>query len=315
MTINETLLILKNNSFSNDEFAGFIVDSMELLNKKEACVFIDELKKSNSFQKLKMNPYILNLIVNKYPLHLEQPIHHRRFKIDKWCEPNKYKSYCCSIMSTYGQFVFACRFNNSHVFRWTVSPRSHLYNLGINVIDADHFIKLEDMVVLDVETTSLNPLTGDVIEVALYEPSSGNKLSRLLPLRKSKNVPEDIMSLTGITNEMLKDLPPITSDDLDKLIDEFDLSNKPILIWSGINMFDAHFLASLFIQTGNNKFKELKFVSAMDIIKKYSNYEFASLSKDYLANYLDINTDGSHRALNDCIIEADIYKYLFEKRK
>ena len=102
---------------------------------------------------------------------------------------------------------------------------------------------------------------------------------------------------------------------MDELIDEFDLKKKKILIWAGMNMFDAHFLASLFINVGNKNFRYLKFVSAMDIIKEYSDVNFNSLSKNYLASYLNINSNGSHRALNDCKIEAEIYKTLYNRKK
>lgn len=317
MRIEEALLTLKNNSFSDKQFVSFVLDSLECLKKKDIRTFVDAVFTEKNEAKYKMCPYVLNLIIRDYPLSFEdREGRHllRGYKYDKWCEPQKTKSYCCSIFSTYGQFVFSCKLSRYNVCRWTISPRSTIYNFGINIVDANRFISLDKIVVLDLETTSLNPLTGDVIEIAFFEPSTNREYSRLLPLNRSKRIPDEIISLTGISNEMIQNVPAIASEELDKIIDDFNLSNKTILIWSGINMFDAHFLATLFIQTGNKRFKELKFVSAMEIIKQDSNYSFASLSKDYIAGRLNIDICGSHRALNDCKIEADIYKRLFENR-
>lgn len=315
MTIKDALNKLNDRNYTDEQFISLITDSLLSLSKNDVRIFIKELFGAQNLNKHKLNPYVLNLIVDKYPFSLYECCHSRRFKLDKWCGPYKPNSYCCSIFSTYGQFVFACKFKNSSAYRLTISPRSSIYNFGINVVDIKDFINLSDVVILDLETTGLNPLTEDVIEIAFLDPTSGKEYSRLLPTKRRKAVPEEIVKLTGISDEMIQNEAHITSIELDEIIDDFDSSKKTILIWSGINMFDAHFLATLFIQTGNKRFCELKFASAMDIIKKYSGYNFGSLSKDYLASYLNINSDGSHRALNDCKIEAEIYKYLCDNRK
>ncbi len=315
MTLKETLAVLKNNKCKDDEFLKIVFDSLNTFNHKDLRLFIKQLLSSDLTVKYKYNPYLLNILIAKYPLKHEEITHHWRFKYDKWLEPYHVNMYSCSIFSTYGQFVFACKLDRDTVCRCIISPQSNIYNFGINVIEPDSFFDLDKVVFLDLETTGLNPLTDDVIEIALYDPSSGNEYTRLLPLNRSKMIPSEIESLTGITNNMIKDSTPITSQDLDNLIDEFDLRRKIILIWAGMNMFDAHFLATLFINTGNKNFNILKFASAMDIIKNNSGISFNSLSKDYLASYLNINSECSHRALNDCKIEAEIYKTLYNRKK
>ena len=315
MSIQETLSELKNGKLRDDEFLEVVFDTLSSLNNKDSRFFVKELLSSDWITKYKFNPYVLNAITSKYPLRFEETRHSRRFKFDKWIEPNHINAYCCSIFSTYGQFTFSCKLERNLVCRLMISPRSSVYNFGINVVEPDSFLDLKDVVVLDLETTGLNPLTADVIEIALYNPCNGEEYSRLLPLNRSTEIPNEIEALTGITNDMVSNLPPITSQDLDNLIDKFDLANKKILIWTGINMFDAHFLATLFMQTGNNKFNLLKFVNATEIIKKHSDISFGSLSKDYLAKYLNIKADGSHRALNDCKIETEIYRYLYNRKK
>lgn len=315
MTIDDALIKLNQYDYTDEQFISMVADSLLSLSKNDVRVFIEELFNCENLNKHKLNPYVLNLIISKRPFSLYEGYHSERFKLDKWCEPYKSNSYCCSIFSMYGQFVFACKFKNSSVYRLTISPRSSIYNFGINVVEANDFLNLSDIVILDLETTGLNPLTEDVIEIAFLDPSSGREYSRLLPIKRRKTVPEEITKLTGISDEMIKNETCITSKELDEIIDSFELSKKTILIWSGINMFDAHFLATLFIRTGNKRFCELKFVSAMDVIKKYSDISFNSYSKDYLANYLNINSKGSHRALNDCKIEAEIYKKLYSRKK
>ena len=315
MSIKQALLELENNNLNNEQFLDLILNCSDSLSNKDFRVFIRKAFNSKYGLKYKMNPYVLNVIVNKVPLHFENRRHHRSFKLDRCCSPEESYSYCCSLFSMYGQFVFSCTLGKNSLYRWTIAPKSNIYNYGINVVDPDSFLDLKEVVFLDLETTGLNPLTDDVIEIALYDPSNGKEHSRLLPLNRCETIPSEIESLTSITNDMIKELPPITSQELDELIDEFDLKRKKILIWAGMNMFDAHFLASLFINLGNINFKYLKFVSVMDIIKEYSDVNFYSLSKDYLASYLNINSNGSHRALNDCKIEAEIYKTLYSRKK
>lgn len=306
---------LENNNLNNEQFLDLILNCSTSLSNNNFRVFIRKAFNSKYGLKYKMNPYVLNVIVNKVPLHLENRRHRRSFKLDRYCAPEESYSYCCSLFSMYGQFVFSCTLGKNSVYRWTMAPKSNIYNYGINVIEPDSFLDLKEVVFLDLETSGLNPLTDDVIEIALYDPSSGKEFSRLLPLNRSKEISVEIESLTGITNDMIKELAPITSQELDELIDEFDLKKKKIVIWAGINMFDAHFLATLFINAQNKNFNLLKFVSAMDVIKKYSDISFNSYSKDYLANYLNINSKGSHRALSDCKIEAEIYKTLYSRKK
>lgn len=315
MPLKEIIDILKTNKLKEDEFLEIVFNSLDTLSHKDLRLFIKHLLVSNLTTKYKYNPYLLNVLINKYPLRYEERTHFGRFKYDKWLEPNHVNTYCCSIFSTYGQFVFACKLDRNSVCRCIVSPQSNVYNYGINVIDPSSFLDLKEVVFLDLETTGLNPLTDDVIEIALYDPSNDKKYSRLLPLNRSKTISNEIESLTGITNDMIEGLSPITSQDLDELIDEFDLKRKKVLIWAGMNMFDAHFLATLFINTGNKNFKHLNFVSAMDVIKKFADISFNSYSKDYLAKYLNINSKGSHRALSDCKIEAEIYKTIYSKKK
>lgn len=315
MTVEESLDILNTNKFNDNDFLAVVLDILNALGRKDSRLFIKRLLSSDLMTKYKWSPYILNILINKYPLKLCERTHSLRFKIDKGLVPYHVNTYCCSIFSMYGQFAFAYKLDHFGGYHCIVSPQSHAYNFGINVINPLSFLDLKEVVFLDLETTGLNPLTDDVIEIALYDPSSDKEYSRLLPLNRSKEISEEIESLTGITNDMIKELSPITYQELDELIDEFDLKKKKIIIWAGINMFDAHFLATLFINTGNKNFKHLNFVSAMDIIKKYSDISFNSYSKDYLANYLNINSKGSHRALNDCKIEAEIYKTLYSRKK
>ena len=172
----------------------------------------------------------------------------------------------------------------------------------------------KDYTVIDLETTGLSPRCDEIIELAAIRVRDGEVSDSYQQLVKPKEgISDFIASITHITNEMVADLPGISSGELDDLINKFDLTNKTIMIWSGTNMFDAHFLANLFIESNNKNFKKLRFINAIDVIKKHSSCKFVSYQKDCLAKLLNISTEGSHRALNDCKIEAQIYKYLCER--
>lgn len=66
----------------------------------------------------------------------------------------------------------------------------------------------QPLVFLDIETTGLSPIDDDIIEVAAVKAEEGQIIDRFVCLIKPKRkLPAQIVSLTGITDEMLSDAP------------------------------------------------------------------------------------------------------------
>lgn len=69
---------------------------------------------------------------------------------------------------------------------------------------------LKDYVALDLETTGLAPYWDEIIEVGALRVRGGEVSEHFTSLVKPRNeIDEFIIDLTGITNEMVADAPPI----------------------------------------------------------------------------------------------------------
>ena len=65
-------------------------------------------------------------------------------------------------------------------------------------------------VVVDIETTGLDPKTDEIIEIGAVQMTDGQAVETFHRLiRPSKKLPEAITDLTGITNEMVKSAPSL----------------------------------------------------------------------------------------------------------
>ena len=101
----------------------------------------------------------------------------------------------------------------------------------------------QKFVVLDIETTGLDFLVDDIIQIGIYESSTNNYV-RLLPLnKKTKNTAKDINRLEEKT---LKEQTALTQLEVNAIIEQFNLKENIIMIWTGKNLFDRLFLEIYF---------------------------------------------------------------------
>ena len=89
-------------------------------------------------------------------------------------------------------------------------------------------IRAKDYVVLDVETNGLSSLRDDLLSISIYKPDDKKIYNRFLPLELSDYV--YTTDINGITLKMLKDKLPLTQEEFDKIIKDFELENRIILI-------------------------------------------------------------------------------------
>ena len=57
-------------------------------------------------------------------------------------------------------------------------------------------------VILDFETSGLNPYHDDIIEIAMKVMDSDNQFTTLVKPKSNECISDEISSLTGITNKM-----------------------------------------------------------------------------------------------------------------
>ena len=109
-------------------------------------------------------------------------------------------------------------------------------------------------IVLDVETNGLSSKENDLLSISLYKPDDEKTYDRFLPLEL-----EDVVWTThinGITEEMLKDKLPLTQEEFDTLIDDFELGERTILHYGRI---DETFLKNYLKRHKINGFEKLSF--------------------------------------------------------
>lgn len=151
----------------------------------------------------------------------------------------------------------------------------------------------ESYVVIDIETTGLDPRFDDIIELAGIKYVNGTETERFQTLVYAE-VDEFITELTGITNEMLKDAPKI-DDALPRFL---AFIGDYIVVGHNVN-FDINFIYDWAEYLNLSVFSN-DFVDTMRISRKLYK-ELKSHKLSALSDYLDIENSVEHRALADCI--------------
>ena len=171
-------------------------------------------------------------------------------------------------------------------------------------------------ILLDFETSGLNPYHDDIIEVAMKNMDSDDEYSSLLKPKSNECISSEITTLTGITNKMLaKEGKPW--EEVYKFINEWLLSmlenNESISIIShNGESFDFIFLKRILFDLKELGIKTIPvhriiFIDTLLLSKKLLPRRM-SYRQSTLCSYYNISANGSHRALNDVIALGQLYK-------
>lgn len=155
--------------------------------------------------------------------------------------------------------------------------------------------KLDSYVVLDLETTGLDPKKDSILEVGLIRVEHGTAVLRYSALIHSQGaIPPQITNLTGITAQQTeeggKDLPAVLREVASIM------QGLPVL---GYRVeFDCSFLQTAF-ETCKMTCPIKKTVDILDMVRKkvegVRDYKLSTVAK-----YLGIPVESQHRALADC---------------
>lgn len=160
-----------------------------------------------------------------------------------------------------------------------------------------------EYVVFDLETTGLQALRHEIIEIGAIKVKRGQKDYEIFnPLVKpKKRIPEKITDLTGITQEMVDD----NGRDLEQAIRDFAEFVGDLRLVAFNAEFDMAFLKAAGDQFGVS-FRENKVSCALKMARKawpkLKSYKLVNLAK-----LGGISTSGAHRALKDCEITVAVY--------
>lgn len=175
-----------------------------------------------------------------------------------------------------------------------------------------------DFCVVDLETTGLNPVYDEIIEVALLKVRDNKVIDSFTSLIRPETVYVDedddgniigkyyiddfIVDLTGITNEMLAEAPTL-KENFEEILGFID---NDVVVGHNVN-FDINFLydfaAGNYNKELSNDFWDLMKLSRR-ILKDIDHHRLIDL-----ADFFGYTFTG-HRALNDCQATLDIMTLL-----
>lgn len=99
----------------------------------------------------------------------------------------------------------------------------------------------KEYVVFDVETNGLKSKEDDLLSISFYKPDDGKEYNKFLPLELNRKVVTT--HINGITAKDLDGATALTQAEFDKIVDEFELDKRTILIYAGRD-FDKTFLSA-----------------------------------------------------------------------
>lgn len=158
-------------------------------------------------------------------------------------------------------------------------------------------------VVLDVETNGLSSIKYDLLSISIFKPDDNKTYDRYFPLELNEYV--ETTWINGITEEMLEDKEPLTQEEFDILIKEFELDKRTILTYGNL---DEKFIKKYLLRKKIQGFDRLNFYNFKhDIIS--SRFSEGNITKDNLCAVYGIkNINKVHCGLNDCILEWELFK-------
>ena len=229
------------------------------------------------------------------------PYEYQFYKLVDNDQPN---SYAVGVPSMYGNIIY--KFNIHGIFVEILQNQRSNYESSysssyINTLNAQHYI------VLDIETTGLNPLLDDIIQICIYDNDSHYYVKNLPLIKRDKNFAYDI---NKIPDETLIQAKSLTQDDVDSLFEQFSLMETPIVIWTGKNHFDRLFLEIYFLEHNLSGMENLIFYNGKTYIDNIDGLTFVDFSKDNIAKIYGLDIHNAHNALTDCRLEKAIIQEL-----
>lgn len=164
---------------------------------------------------------------------------------------------------------------------------------------------VQDYVVFDLETTGLSPETDEIIEISGIKVRGGQKVGEFTTLvNPCRPIPSAAASVNGITDGMVRDAPLLQS----ALAEFLAFIGEDILVGHNIHTFDTNFLC-------RGARRELDRAVANDYVDTLylAKSCLPALPRHRLtdiAEYFRIETEGAHRALNDCVMNWRCYEKL-----
>ncbi len=159
----------------------------------------------------------------------------------------------------------------------------------------------DTFVIFDIETTGLKPGANKITEIGAIKIKNGEVIDEFQALvNPGVSIPEKIVKLTGITDDMVKDAPPI-----DQVLDEFlGFIGDSCLVAhnAGFDMgFIRHFADEMGIVIYNSVIDTLDL--SRILLPHLRRHKLNLIAED-----LGVTLENHHRAVDDARATAEIFK-------
>ena len=165
-----------------------------------------------------------------------------------------------------------------------------------------------DAVIIDIETTGLSVESDSIIEIGAIKLSAGKKVDSFYTLvNPERQIPDDIVELTGINNEMIKG-QPLLLEVVPKLL---EFIGDSIIVAHNVE-FDVNFISAGAKKVGlhmNNTSIDTLALSRF-LMSNMKNYKLLSVAAG-----LDIEYENLDHAIDYAELNMKIYLKLIEQLK
>lgn len=194
---------------------------------------------------------------------------------------------------------FGINDDGSVTFDFGHTPKATRPNKGSSLLTA-----LTDFVSLDIETTGLSPMYDEIIELGAVKYRNGEAVDTFSSLVKPESpVDPFVTQMTGITNEMLKDAPSLSS-----VLPVFiDFIGNDVIVGHNVN-FDINFIYDACVTVGLPPFAN-DFVDTMRLARRMYK-DFPNHKLDTLIDHFELERRTLHRGLGDCELTAECYQHM-----
>ena len=161
---------------------------------------------------------------------------------------------------------------------------------------------LKNYVVIDIETTAIDPQYDEIIELGALKVENGIVTSSFSKLIKPKRPISDfITQLTGISNKMVENAPSIEEE----LPNYLKFINEQNIVGHNVN-FDINFIYDNSIEILNVPFPN-DYIDTLRLSRRlYPDLDNHKLTT--VCDYLKVSDNIHHRALSDCQLTFEVYE-------
>lgn len=174
----------------------------------------------------------------------------------------------------------------------------------MGLIDKDLFI------CLDCETTGLDPDGDQIIEIAAVKFTFSETVDSFETLiDPGILIPEPSIAIHHITDDMVKGKPKI-----EEVLPSFlKFIENRIIVGHGIKLDIAFLQAAAKKHRIPSKLHSQPYLDTLRMARLYGESPVNSLEK--LREHFNIASEGAHRAMNDVIVNIEVFKYLAARYK